>query len=55
MIHDAEDYPPVCKNFKASIEHCGESTEEALRNLVRLEEETRPMGRYLTDNSNPSI
>jgi Fe-S-cluster containining protein len=41
-IHDAEDYPPVCKNFSPSEEHCGKNTEEAMKNLARLEEETRP-------------
>ena len=36
------DYPPVCRDFKAMPEVCGESREEALELLAALEKATRP-------------
>lgn len=41
-IHDREDYPAVCRNLKADREMCGDTREEALDYLERLEELTRP-------------
>jgi Fe-S-cluster containining protein len=40
-IHDKEDYPKVCRDFKASAEMCGETFEYALEYLTRLEELTK--------------
>lgn len=42
IIHDSEDYPKVCRNFKAEHTMCGDTDEEALRNLTLLEALTAP-------------
>jgi Fe-S-cluster containining protein len=34
--------PPICVSFRASREFCGDTTEEAVVRLTRLEAETRP-------------
>lgn len=41
-IWETAVYPPVCRNFRPSLENCGNSREEALRILAKLEEATRP-------------
>ena len=41
-IHGHDDYPAVCRSFRASPEMCGQSWEDASRYLERLERETSP-------------
>ncbi len=42
LIHDRPDYPAVCRNLKPEKEMCGDSFEEAMAYLTKLEELTRP-------------
>jgi hypothetical protein len=42
LIHERPDYPEVCRQFRPSRKMCGENTEEAMKNLARLEDLTRP-------------
>lgn len=44
VIHSAADYPAVCRNLKPSFEMCGNSREDAMAYLERLEILTRPEG-----------
>jgi Fe-S-cluster containining protein len=37
IIHGTELYPVVCRNFRASLEMCGKTAEEALTYLAELE------------------
>jgi len=39
-IHDQPDYPAVCRNLKPSTEMCGESFDEAMEYLIKLEKLT---------------
>jgi len=39
-IHDQPDYPAVCRNLKPSTEMCGESFDEAMKYLIKLEKLT---------------
>jgi len=41
MIHLSEDYPSICKSFKANIELCGDTNEDAKKNIAELEQLTR--------------
>ena len=36
-IHEKDNYPLVCKNFKMNYETCGTSAEQAIYNLEILE------------------
>ena len=42
LIHEHPDYPDVCRKFRPGREICGETAEEAMRNLARMEDLTRP-------------
>jgi len=42
QIHGTPEYPPVCQRLRPSLEMCGESREQALEYLERLEQLTRP-------------
>lgn len=37
MIHEKDNYPAVCRNFKFDPEFCGRTNEEAYKNLEQLE------------------
>lgn len=41
-IHDRPEYPEVCMNFTPSEEICASSSDEAMKNLKRLELLTKP-------------
>ena len=41
-IYERPERPAVCAGFKASIESCGATREDALANLAWLEKATRP-------------
>jgi hypothetical protein len=41
-IHGRDDYPPVCRNLRASEEMCAGSFDEAMAYLSQLETLTRP-------------
>ncbi len=36
-IYKRPDYPKICGDFKADPEYCGNTREEALKNLAELE------------------
>lgn len=38
MIFDHQDRPKTCSNFKAELEFCGNSKQEAMHILTQLEE-----------------
>ena len=35
-IHNSDEYPQVCKNYKADIVFCGDSFEESKKILIEL-------------------
>ena len=37
------DRPKTCENFKASLDFCGSTNEEAFQTLAQLEELTKPL------------
>ncbi len=37
-IHNTSSYPQVCRDFKASLEMCGDSNDFAFEYLTKLEE-----------------
>ncbi|AHC15467.1 Proteinase inhibitor [Salinispira pacifica] len=41
-IHGTAEYPVVCRNLQPRPDMCGESRDQALRYLTRLEQETLP-------------
>lgn len=41
-IWGTQEYPPVCREFRAGIEHCGKNNKEAMVLLQKLEIETLP-------------
>jgi len=41
-IHDGLDYPPVCRNLRPDAEMCGETFEQAVAWLEKLELLTKP-------------
>lgn len=40
-IHEKENYPKVCRNFKFDPDYCGRKNEEAFEKLAELENQTR--------------
>ena len=42
LIHDTDEYPAVCRNLKPEHEMCGQTDEEAMEYLTRLEVLTKP-------------
>jgi hypothetical protein len=36
-IHEKDNYPLVCRNFKMNYETCGKSAKQAINKLERLE------------------
>ncbi|MBN1501109.1 MAG: YkgJ family cysteine cluster protein [Spirochaetes bacterium] len=41
-LHGTESYPDVCRNLTPQKEMCGDSSEDAMRYLKRLENLTKP-------------
>nr|WP_320134889.1 YkgJ family cysteine cluster protein [uncultured Amphritea sp.] len=41
-IWNTPHFPPLCRAFQAQAEHCGETQQQALTILTRLEQETAP-------------
>ncbi|MFP4385163.1 MAG: YkgJ family cysteine cluster protein [Spirochaetia bacterium] len=41
-VHEQPDYPKVCREFKPSPEFCGKNRQEAIENIQKLDELTRP-------------
>ena len=42
-IWNTDEYPPVCRAFTPTAEFCGESDEEAMRNIREIEEASCPV------------
>ena len=42
LIYGRSERPEVCRRLRANREMCGDSREQALAYLARLEEQTRP-------------
>lgn len=42
QVHNAENYPPICRRLQASEDMCGQTAEEAFAIITEMELLTRP-------------
>jgi len=41
-IHEGPDYPAVCRNFRATVDFCGRTNQDARRIIGEIEGQTGP-------------